>query len=272
VHEDRIDACLADVRALGCDVRARRLPESCKAAFAGNGLAASECTIDLDCAGDAFCSKDMDTCPGVCTVLLGDGKTCTHDDDAQCQDGLVCFSGKHQCKALGASGAKCGGALPGCKPGLICVDQGSGPGCASIDTLYARKLGEDCDAQSDLCAPGLVCESLAGGDPGSTAGKCAEPVGRDESCKRAQPNQCPVTQYCDAVNPGELGTCVDRPGDGEACRPRAPRCADGYACFDGTCRALLDTGETCADKSQCSSGTCSELDKTCDGALMCAAP
>ena len=85
LHVDRIDDCLADVRALGCDVRARRLPASCKAAFAGKGLAASECTTDLDCMGDAFCSKDMDTCPGVCTALLAEGKTCTHDDDAQCQ-------------------------------------------------------------------------------------------------------------------------------------------------------------------------------------------
>lgn len=272
LHADRIDACLADVRALGCDARSSRLPASCKAAFVGKGRAADECTTHLDCIGEYFCAKgEPQTCPGVCVPLRNEGQSCTNDDDAECADGLVCFRGTGTCEALGAKGDECGTDLPGCKPGLTCLDDGNGPACTAITELYAKKLGDDCDAKTDLCAPGLVCESISGGTPPAAPGKCAETVGSGASCKRAQPNQCPIDQYCDATNPGESGTCVDRPGDGEACLSRTPACADGFACIDGTCRAIQGNGEPCMGNAQCFSGTCND-DGKCEGALMCAAP
>jgi hypothetical protein len=271
VHADRIDDCLADVRALGCDARASRLPASCRAAFAGTGLAASECTTHLDCMGDSFCAKGaQQTCPGVCAALQAEGQPCDNDDDAQCQDGLVCFRGTATCEALGASGQECGADLPGCKPGLTCLDRGAGLECVAITALYAKKLGDDCDAKTDLCAPGLVCESISGGTPPAAPGKCAETVGSGASCKRAQPNQCPLAQYCDAANAGETGTCVDRPADGDACLSRTPACADADVCIDGTCRAIHGNGEPCMNNQQCYSGTCT--DGSCEGALMCPAP
>jgi hypothetical protein len=272
LHADRIGDCLADVRALGCNVRSSRLPASCKAAFAGTGLAASECTTHLDCMGDSFCAKgEQQTCPGVCAALQNQGQPCTNDDDAECDDGLVCFRATGKCEALRATGEECGMNLPVCKPGLTCLDQGDGPACVAITQLYAKKLGDDCDAKTDLCAPGLVCESVSGGTPPAAPGKCAETVASGANCKRSQPNQCPLDQYCDATDPGQTGTCVDRPGDGDACLSRTPACADGLACIDGTCRAIHGNGEPCTSNAQCWSGTCNDSGE-CEGALMCAAP
>jgi hypothetical protein len=265
LQASNIDTCLADVRALGCDVRASRLPASCKDALRGTVLVAGECTTNLDCQGDAFCDKGTQaTCPGVCSALQAESFPCNNNDDAQCQNGLVCFRGT--CEALGTEGQQCGTDLPRCKPGLTCFDQGKGLVCVTIDTVYSAKLGQKCnDAQGTLCQPGLVCESVS-----STSGKCADTVSAGASCKRAVPNQCPLDQYCDATNPGESGSCVDRPGEGEACLSRTPACADGYACIDKACSKIQDNGASCSQDAQCYGGTCS--DGKCAGALMCAPP
>jgi hypothetical protein len=263
---DKMDDCTSEIRALGCKARASRLPASCKAALGGTVLIAGECTTNLDCRGEAFCDKGvLETCPGVCSPLQADGFPCRHDDDNQCQDGLVCSGGT--CRALRDVGQSCGGdGQTGCGPGLECADLGLGDGdqCVSISALYTVKLGKDCDANDALCEPGLVCESVSG-----TAGVCAKPVGKGASCKRALPNQCPVGQYCDAVNAGESGTCVDAPGDGQACRTRAPVCASGHVCVDNVCRPRLDNGEDCIDDRQCYSGMCTAV---CEGPLACEAP
>jgi hypothetical protein len=261
-----MDDCTRDIRALGCKARASRLPSSCKAALAGTVLIAGECTINLDCKGDAFCDKgELATCPGVCSPLQAEDFPCNHDDDDQCQDGLVCSGGT--CRALRAVGQSCGEqGQTGCAPGLECADLGLGDGeqCVDIAAIYTAKLGDDCDANDALCEPGLVCESVSG-----TTGVCAKPVGRGASCKRALPNQCPVGQYCDAVNAGEAGTCVDAPGEGQACRTRAPACATGLLCIDDVCRPRLDNGEDCIDDRQCFSGVCTAV---CEAPLACEAP
>jgi hypothetical protein len=264
---DKIGACTSDIRELGCDARASRLPASCKAALAGTVLIAGECTINLDCQGDAFCDKGaLETCPGVCSPLQAQGFPCNHDDDNQCKDGLVCSSGK--CEALRSVGQSCGGAdQTGCKPGLECADLGLGDGdqCVDIAAIYTVGVGAECDATDALCEPGLVCESVSG-----TQGICAKPVGRDASCKRAQPNQCPPGQYCDAAAVGESGRCVDAPGDGEACRTRAPLCDDGHACVSGTCHEVHAVGGTCANDRECYSGFCAG--NICEAPMQCDAP
>ena len=265
---DQLGDCMSDIRALGCAARASRLPASCKAALAGRVLIAGECTINLDCRGDAFCDKDADgACPGRCTTLQSEGFACNRNDDDQCKDGLVCFRGT--CEALRSVGLSCGEAeQPACKPGLECVDLlGDGLQCVAIASVYTTELGDACDPTDLLerCQSGLVCESVS-----STEGVCAKPVGRGASCKRAQPNQCPPGQYCDAA-PGEAGSCVDAPGDGDACRAsKTPACADGHVCVDGTCRTVRANGGTCSTDRECYSGTC--MDDICEAPLQCAAP
>lgn len=258
--------CLADIRKQGCAVITSRLPASCELALNGTVALGKDCTINDDCAGDAYCAKGaLPTCPGVCAPLRTEDMTCTSNDDEQCDDGLICSGGT--CKSLGVLNQACGTGLPKCNPGLVCFDPGTGAVCSSLATLYFKKLGQACDVQSALCEPGLVCESVSG-----TSGKCAMTVGKGSSCKRAQPNQCPIDQYCNAAGAGTTGKCVDRPGDGVSCLTgRSQQCADGALCINGTCRKLSQPGEACVDDAQCYSGTCGD-DAKCAAPLMCKLP
>jgi hypothetical protein len=264
LHPDMLDKCVQDVRALGCAARAGRLPASCRATFQGTLLIAGECTINLDCQGEAFCDKgELASCPGVCSPLQAEGFPCNHNDNDQCKDGLVCFRGT--CEALGEVGQSCGGDNdPSCRPGLICIDGG----CDTLDALYMKKLGEACDGNTSLCEPGLVCESVQG-----AMGVCAKTAGAGGSCKRAKPSQCPIEQYCDATAAGVSGTCVDRPLDGQACLPEnsKPQCSPGNLCVDGMCHAIGQIGAACASNAECYSRTCGD-DGQCAAPLMCEAP
>jgi hypothetical protein len=254
---DELDGCLDDVRALGCAVESSRLPASCRLAVLGTAVLGEPCEINDDCEGDAFCDTDS-SCPGSCAALQGEGMACSRDEDAQCQDGLTCFCAGAECpqggtcQALGALGDECDpGVLPACAPGNVCLQEGASPACAALATLYFRALDEDCDVTSELCEEGLVCESVSG-----TAGVCRPPVGSGEPCGRAEPNQCPKDEYCDAESPGEVGTCAARPGDGQPCLNRSVPCADGHVCIVDTCRALRANGEDCMSERQCFSGVC----------------
>jgi hypothetical protein len=99
-------------------------------------------------------------------------------------------------------------------------------------------------------------------------GECSDPVGEGATCRRADPNQCPADQYCDAEAPGEEGTCLDRPVDGDPCLTRTQACADGHVCLDDDlCHAIKAVGETCSEHVECYSGFC--LDGACEGPLVC---
>jgi hypothetical protein len=263
---DELDACLQSVRGLGCEARSTRLPASCELLIAGTVSLGSECALDEECAGDAYCDRFTElTCPGTCSELVTEDGSCTNDDDDQCADGLVCFNGTETCVPLAELGDDCGSGLPGCKPGLVCNGPAASATCAALATVYFRELGESCEPGGDLCEAGLVCESLTG-----ESGMCAEQVGAGEACRRASPNQCPPTQYCSATEPGETGTCTDYPADGEPCIDdgRAQTCADGTVCIEDTCRTREQPGEPCTADAQCWSGTCGN-DGTCSAPPQC---
>lgn len=265
-HPEDVETCLDDLRALGCDVKGARLPTSCEAAVTGTVALDAECAINEDCEGDAFCDRGAAaTCPGTCTEPRGSGMTCNLNDDAQCVDGLVCFGGT--CEALGSGGDACGSGLPGCMPGTECFDTGSGEECTVLADLYTELDGDACDiASGPLCQPPLVCESTSG-----TSGTCASIVGESQSCRRSVPNQCPVSQYCDATDPGATGTCLDRPVDGEPCLNRRQQCADEHVCIDTTCRLIGVLGDGCEAASQCYSGAC-DASGQCAPLAECAPP
>lgn len=266
---EEAETCLSDLRALSCDSRSSRWPASCKLMLIGTVDTGESCTINQDCSGNAFCDLGAQaTCPGTCVPLQTKGMPCSHNDNDQCEDGLVCFRGK--CEPLGKVGDDCDDTLPRCAPGLVCPDP-DGSKCAAIPTVYFRKLDESCELSPtvgiQLCEPGLVCESVSG-----TMGVCKHTVAKGASCKRADPNQCPLDQYCDATGAGTTGTCKDRPADGEACLVnRSQSCADGHVCIDDTCHALGGVDADCIDAAQCYSGVCSDSGK-CEGPLMCEAP
>jgi hypothetical protein len=255
--------CLQDVRGLGCASRSARLPASCELLIVGTVPLGEDCALDEECAGDAYCDRlTTSTCPGTCSELLAEDTTCTNDDDDQCEDGLVCFNATETCVPLGATGDDCGAGLPACTPGLVCTGPAATATCAPFATVHTGQVGESCNPEGELCEAGLVCESVD-----EDSGMCAEPVGAGEPCRRASPNQCPPSQYCSAMDPGETGTCTDYPEDGDPCIAdgRAQTCADGAVCIEDTCRDREQVDAPCTDDAQCWSGACGD-----DGA--CAAP
>jgi len=258
-------ACLSDLRSMGCAVEAARMPRSCRLALTGNVALDGDCSINADCAGEASCARDeLATCPGFCSALQPAGFACTGNDDAQCEDGLICFQGS--CEPLGEASGACGDDLPVCRPGLLCLDDDLETSCEPLETLYFVAEGEACERGTALCAPGLVCESTSAG----IAGVCRQTVGEDQTCLRADPNECPFHQYCDAEAGGEDGVCRDRPAAGEPCLDRAAACDDGHRCIDDICVLLQANGGDCEVDQACYSGLCEQGE--CTGPLMCDAP
>lgn len=264
---EAFDACLSDIRDQGCSVQRSRRPERCETALAGSVPLGGDCSLDEDCRGLAYCdggSEKEGECPGICRELLGPTETCSHSD--QCQDGFVCAGG--QCVAPLQGGESCADPDPPapCSRGFECVAISADESvCRSFEALRSRGLDEACAPPDMLCKPGLSCVNF--GDTPT----CAMPVGEDEPCGRAIPNQCPAYQYCDAVV-GERGQCVDLPSDGEACLGRQGlRCAPMHVCeADDTCHAIGMEGEPCASDRGCFSGICEGADTGGEGS--CAPP
>ncbi len=265
---EQVDTCLSDVVSLGCQVESARLPVSCQLALIGNVALDGECAINEDCGGEAFCDKgETPTCPAFCAPRVGAGETCTSDDDGQCEDGLIC-SGTNEddvgsCEALGELADPCGSGVGGCRPGLICLDDGIETTCETLDTIYFLEDGDDCELDVALCETGLVCESTGVG----AEGVCAPTVAEGEACKRADPNQCPFHQYCDADTPGTEGVCRDRPTDGMPCLTRAAACADEHRCVNDICVLRKHNDESCDTDEECYSEICEA--GACTAPLMC---
>jgi hypothetical protein len=261
----RFADCLADLKAFGCEVRSRRLPQSCEDAIEGQVALHQACSIDYDCAGGAYCDKGLttETCPGSCSTPQPEGLPCKAS--AECDDHLVCIGGS--CVALLKEADSC--ETSACPPGLVCLGKPGSRKCQSLGA-YAGKLGDSCDAYGPLCQAGLVCESQSASN---TAGTCKKPVAKDADCKRALPNECPSTQYCKSAQsssiaraqPGEVGICTDLPPDGGSCKVLS--CAPGTVCVNEICRAMKSLGDACTSADECYSQHC-ELG-TCVPTLDC---
>jgi hypothetical protein len=266
VDVSQLEDCIDDIESFSCDVFERRVPATCKLAFTGLVAVNGACTINEDCAGDAFCEKlGSDPCPGTCSELKPETASCT--EDAQCEDGLTCSARTGTCEVMGTQGDECGGStdVP-CKPGFLC-DVGE---CVALASHYFLAADTDCDplSEDERCMPGLVCESVS---EQSDTGTCRPAVEAGATCKQSNPPQCPLSHYCDAVGAGETGTCVERPSDGEACLDgRTPACTVGHVCLDGTCVALKHPGDACEVDDECYGDFCA--DGTCAFGLQCELP
>ncbi len=245
--------CSHDYAALGCAAATHRLPASCEQALQGKVALDGDCDIDLDCAGNAFCDKgDTETCPGACAAPQTEGLPCRGSHE--CADGLQCTkaagAAKGTCMKPGLDGDDCSSNK--CDFAFVCQTEGKKDVCRSMASIYKAALGDSCTKPSMLCAPDLVCASMS-----TTMGTCEAPVQKGAACRRAQPNECPRDQYCDAV-PGAVGTCVDYPADGAACLTgfRNQFCAAGNVCVGNTCKQIARTGGACDSAVECYSGTC----------------
>ncbi|HEX2679642.1 MAG TPA: Dickkopf N-terminal cysteine-rich domain-containing protein [Polyangiales bacterium] len=257
--------CADDYVSLACDALTKRLPASCKDMIKGTVKLAGACEIDVDCAGDAFCDRgdDGETCPGSCKPLLAKDSVCR--GTRECADGLSCSKDTPRtCIEPGKDGDDCSLGEWQCDLGFMCHKETAGKVCRALGAVYTGKLGDDCTMSGTYCSDGMVCASET-----ASMGKCEAVVGKGEACKRAAPNQCPREQYCDAVNPGDTGKCVDFPSAGDPCLTgRSQVCAAGHVCVVDTCEAVQTAGKSCGTDAECYSGTC--LGDT--GSAICVTP
>ena len=136
------------------------------------GLCRTHCTGDGDCPGSERCLGMAVSLPGasqksgymgVCTGLLGSGKTCT--SQASCEPGVeVCtalidpisFGPKYLCD-VGSSGGGKSCAMSQCPSGQVCAATAGGPVC-----------GLTCLGGSKDCPGGATCGSTVFNNHGTT--------------------------------------------------------------------------------------------------------
>ncbi len=268
----KLSDCIEATTRLGCEaLRSRDIP-ACEEAFEGLVEPGGACVAEVDCAGEAYCALDA-ACPGVCTLRVGGGESCTAD--AECQSGFGCSGGT--CVTPAGVGESCGGgSAVTCEDGLLCAGEGeTEPGtCKAFDAVFVQPLGESCnlvDGLDPLCEPGLSCvvEDFDFATM-EVIQVCAAPSSSGGACNLGFPEVCPVGEYCNADPMTGVfeGDCVPLPTSGEPCRQvdegLGQPCAPAHACVGDTCQALQANGASCSDDGECYSGYC-------DGAL-CAAP
>jgi hypothetical protein len=248
----KLAACLDGVRALECDVLADSFPQPCVDVLAGNVALGDECMISAECQGTAFC-KGTTACPSTCAELLGENAACTGDGD--CGDDLLCVGGA--CRRPAADGAACAGNSGAfCGLGLSCLgstDTLAGQ-CTPNSEVQVGAEGASCDPIGTLCREGLSCVF-----DGGSGFHCEGPVASGGACHLGLPGQCPIDEYCGAMEVTQASTCRELPSAGQACA-LGELCAAGLACVQEgsafTCRAIEDNGGDCAADQACRSGNC----------------
>jgi hypothetical protein len=267
----KLQACLDDVEATGCELLNERAPESCEAALQGTVAEGGDCQLDEECEGKQYCKIEA-ACPGTCTLLEQAGGPCSGSSD--CVSGLSCGD-TGRCVAPAEPGKACKGGEPDCSPGYICLgndDDSNMPGtCKEIESTFSGMDGDACSLESKLCAAGYVCEITSVAPVGGT---CAAKVSTGDACKAAFPDQCPDDEFC-KLNGNPLtpfdGTCTSKPEAGEPCgkglAPEPNICAPYARCDEGMCREIAHLGESCTVNATCYSDHC--VDGACVAANSC---
>ncbi|MFV8756134.1 hypothetical protein ACNOYE_36755 [Nannocystaceae bacterium ST9] len=117
-------------------------------------------------------------------------------------------------------------------------------------SVTTKQVGEVCDPATEICVAGSQCmvDPMAPSDPAT----CVQLPGEGEACTFG----CDVGLYCD---PADL-ICKGPVGEGEACDYQI-LCQDGLYCgMADLCEPLLAPGEACDGDEQCSEGyVCDEM-------------
>jgi hypothetical protein len=257
-HADKVQKCLEDVVARGCEGLSQREPPSCQAAIEGTAAEGDDCELDAQCSGNQYC-KVASACPGQCAPYEQAGGKCVSND--HCASGLKC-SAMGFCVAPSRKDEACQQGEPDCADGLICLGEDAAaktPGkCLVIEDVLSGEAGDPCSLDGSLCAGGLSCEIKT---VLPLAGECVPRVAAGAACRAAFPDECPDDEYCQLpVNPLDAGTCTKKPAAGEPCAKgvgaEASICAPYARCDDGVCRELAHAGESCSADATCYSGRC----------------
>jgi hypothetical protein len=270
---DKIEACLAEVRAQGCDFGIAIESEVCRAAIDGTVELGGDCQNDLECVGESYC-KSGAACPGVCTAREAVGANC--EEDGQCATGLACAVDTKRCYEPSGAGDLCGGSEgKACGPGLFCVGQdeqsGQAGNCRVLGELLTAASGASCDIQAGpFCASGVSC-SIQSFDGTNAVMECVAEVASGAACKIAFPDMCPDGEFCDVPEGVLDGTCKVMPAAGQACAiapfdTEPSLCAPYTRCEAGTCKARQPSGASCQIDAVCLSESCVAGKCAADGA------
>lgn len=262
-------ACVDALQANGCGFTTSRTPAACDALLVGLVAAGGACSINEECAGDAYCSNAT-TCPGTCQPRASAGGACASDE--ACETGLRCSTTSGTCVAPALEGAPCQGTTgTDCTGGTICIgNDGTTPGtCRSPDTVFSGALHGACNVPNgQFCMAGLSCVVS-----GLTSMSCeVGGVAIGAACHTALPDMCASGAFCGDtnINTGDFdGTCMALPGEGAACAsvPFGSACAAGLHCDSGTCHATHAIGGACTTNGDCFSGRCDG--GTCAANMLC---
>lgn len=211
-------------------------PVSCQNVVTGTGKEGEACGT---CAAGLACVRSTDDC-GICqrvtpptiVSLPGVGEHC----DSPAGDGAGCKPDAW-CGGNSDAGTVC---VPSATVGESCMNAPCVRGASCVDSVCVAKadLGASCGAAG--CLGGLVCinevcapQRKLGAACGSPA-ECWSSMCIDGLCSRGRQ----VGQACQLDAPCQFelmctdGTCVKRPGNGEAC---VDLCAGSAFCNEGTC-------------------------------------
>jgi hypothetical protein len=276
-------ACVNNTTGANCD------PFQCV-----NGSCTIRCSVDSDCATDAYCNN------GTCAGKLTNGAVCTKATACQselCVDNYCCVSAcTGECEACDAAGAegtcvaitgKPHSARAPCPTGSTCgtpaCDGSTRTSCAGESFAMA---GTACGAAT-CNGTKLVSEACDGSGNcvggAATTTDCAPFQCASGACTTscAQDADCAAGAYCKG------GSCVAQNTDAHACTANdqcaSQFCVDGYCCdspctgqceacdiagAEGTCAPITDaphgTRSACpsGDADVCSAAKCDGKDRT----------
>ncbi len=248
-NASQASACVSAVKMLTCPPESASVVASfsaCGMALGGTVMAGGSCRLDVECAGDSFCSglyaKDA-PCAGTCKTKVAKGQPCGAGDE--------------------------------CVAGYECSGTGTNLTCVTTTSLKTAAVGDTCgyDATTKVlteCSTGLACNAKTL--------KCVTPVAIGAACTPGA-SECETFAYCDPTQT----KCLAYPGLGGDCGAEEGEdlieCAAPYYCqlastmstyAAGKCAAAQqDTGAPCRADVDCASGRCDVGDA---GKGACLAP
>ncbi len=262
-HAGLAQRCLDELNARTCDDDFDLSNTACPDVFVGRVAAGGPCRLAEECAGDSFCDN-RDGCPGICTPAIQLGEVCRVG--SSCERGLFCDADR-LCVASLARPIRLGDA---CDPDVGCgsqlmtcwpSDEAPGSVCAPTVVMDDLALGDPSCDQGRYCAEGLVCAWT--GDQNYSNGplgvRCERPYASGGPCHFAFPEGCPTGEYCAGLDEYNVdGFCTPLSTLGAACDPAwaRPACAPGLRCFEGACATWRDNGAACVEDADCVSRHC----------------
>ena len=212
----------------------------------------SDCSGDIACSTTLVCGgagancadNDDSLCDGslICianecsqrSAIFGD---CDDGDNADCANGLDCFSGV----CLGADGTPC-------SENDECINTCISSNCTSFSSLSAA-----CDDTEDCNGPGLACSNglclLEDTHSCNNNTECIN-VCIDSICGPQSGNgdECDLGETADCAAPSECFGTVCLLGDGQACSSNA-ECYN--VCINSVCNVAAGVSGTCDETSDC---------------------